>query len=90
MPLLQALEDQAPVCLRLDKGRVVLDVLDQPVDVSSPKSKAEKRGRGSVLPSCMVVVVCPKTLAPLQCRDGGCRVFTDHADIVCTKSAKAP
>ena len=39
MPFLQALEDQAPVCLRLDEGRVVLDVLDQPVDVSSPKKQ---------------------------------------------------
>lgn len=39
MPVLQALEDEAPVGLRLDEGWVVLDVLDQPVDVSSPKSK---------------------------------------------------
>lgn len=39
MPVLQALEDEVPVGFRLDEGWVVLDVLDQPVDVSSPKSK---------------------------------------------------
>ena len=35
--------------------------------------------------SCMAVVVWPLTLAPLQSRDGACRVFTDQANIACTK-----
>ena len=30
---------------------------------------------------CMAVVVRAETLEPLQCRDGGRRVFTDQADI---------
>ena len=30
--------------------------------------------------SCMAVVVSPWTLAPLQCRDGASRVFTDQVD----------
>ena len=43
---------------------------------------------GGILMSRMAVVVLynHKTLASLQCRDGTSRVFTDQADIVCTKA----
>ena len=35
--------------------------------------------------SYMAVVVWPQTLASLKCRDGAYQVFTDKADIACTK-----
>ena len=43
------------------------------------------RGRGGVLNLCMAVVLRPLTLAHLQCRDGPRWIFTDQADIACTK-----
>ena len=43
------------------------------------------RAGGGVLNLCMAVVVWPQTLASLLCRDGARRVFTNQADIGCTK-----
>ena len=46
---------------------------------------AVSEGRGVYSLSFMAVVVCPQTLASLQCRDGACRVLADQADIASTK-----
>ena len=49
----------------------------------------ERRGRGErrgVLISCIAVELTPQALlVSLQCWDRGRRVFTDQADIACTK-----
>ena len=48
--------------------------------------KREGGGTGvGVLISCIAVVLRPLTLASLHCQDGERRVFTDQADIACTK-----
>ena len=46
-----------------------------------------RRVRGGI--HCIAAVVWPSSLAFLQCRDGACRVFSDQADMACTKR-KAP
>ena len=45
---------------------------------------------GGVVPIyCIAVVITPSTLASLQCRDGARPVFTEQADIACTKCWRA-